>query len=83
MRTMNVNTVDTKKSEVEAGEIGSVIKGTGCSFRGPEFNSQQPHGGSQLLIMWFDALFWHAGKHADRVLIYIKNNLKKRNQRWN
>jgi hypothetical protein len=51
MRTMNVNTVDTKKSEVEAGEIGSVIKGTGCSFRGPEFNSQQPHGGSQLLIM--------------------------------
>ena len=44
MRTMNVNTVDTKKSEVEAGEIGSVVKGTGCSSRGPEFNSKQPHG---------------------------------------
>jgi hypothetical protein len=26
---------------------GSVVKSTGCSSRGPEFNSQQPHGGSQ------------------------------------
>ena len=25
---------------------GSVVKSTDCSFRGPEFNSQQPHGGS-------------------------------------
>jgi hypothetical protein len=26
---------------------GSAVKSTGCSSRGPEFNSQQPHGGSQ------------------------------------
>ena len=26
---------------------GSAIKNTDCSSRGPEFNSQQPHGGSQ------------------------------------
>ena len=26
---------------------GSVVKSTDCSSRGPEFNSQQPHGGSQ------------------------------------
>jgi hypothetical protein len=25
---------------------GSMVKSTDCSFRGPEFNSQQPHGGS-------------------------------------
>ena len=33
---------------VGAGELdGSVVKSTDCSSRGPEFNSQQPHGGSQ------------------------------------
>ena len=38
---------------------------TGCSSRGPEFNSQQPHGGSQPSEMGSDALFCHAGEHAD------------------
>jgi hypothetical protein len=28
------------------------------SFRGPEFNSQQPPGGSQTSVMRYDALFW-------------------------
>jgi hypothetical protein len=28
------------------------------SSRGPEFNSQQPHGGSQPFVMRSDALFW-------------------------
>jgi hypothetical protein len=36
----------------------SVVKSTDCSSRGPEFNSQQPHGGSQPFIMGSDALFW-------------------------
>jgi hypothetical protein len=27
-----------------------VVKSIGCSSRGPEFNSQQPHGGSQLSV---------------------------------
>jgi hypothetical protein len=26
---------------------GSVVKSTDCSSRGPEFNFQKPHGGSQ------------------------------------
>jgi hypothetical protein len=26
---------------------GSVVKSTDCSSEGPEFKSQQPHGGSQ------------------------------------
>jgi hypothetical protein len=33
---------------------GSVVKSTDCSSRGPEFNSQYPHGGSQPS----DDLFW-------------------------
>jgi hypothetical protein len=28
-----------------------VVKSTNCSSRGPEFNSQQPHGGSQPSVM--------------------------------
>jgi hypothetical protein len=36
----------------------SVVKSTDCSSTGPEFNSQQPHGGSQLSVIGFDALFW-------------------------
>jgi hypothetical protein len=37
---------------------GSVVKSTTSSSRGPEFNSQQPHGGSQPPVMESDALFW-------------------------
>jgi len=37
---------------------GSVVKSTDCSSRGPEFNSQQPHGGLQPSVMGSDALFW-------------------------
>ena len=36
----------------------SVVKSTSCSSRGPRFNSQQPHGGSQPFVMGSDALFW-------------------------
>jgi hypothetical protein len=49
-----------------------VVKSTGCSSRGPEFNSQQTHGGSQPLVMGSDALFWH----ANRALIYLKERKK-------
>ena len=45
------------------------LKSTGYSFRGLEFNSQQPHGGSQPCIMGSDALFWCADVYADRALI--------------
>jgi hypothetical protein len=30
---------------------GLVVKSTDCSSRGPEFDSQQPHGGSQPSVM--------------------------------
>jgi hypothetical protein len=35
----------------------SAVKSTDCSSRGPEFKSQQPHGGSQPSVMGSDALF--------------------------
>jgi hypothetical protein len=38
---------------------GSAIKGTDCSSQGPEFHSQQSHGGSQPSVMESDALFWY------------------------
>jgi hypothetical protein len=34
---------------------GSAVKSTD---RGPEFKSQQPHGGSHPSVMRSDALFW-------------------------
>ena len=37
------------------------VKNTDCSSRGPEFGSQQPHGGSQPSVMRSGALFWCAG----------------------
>jgi hypothetical protein len=35
---------------------GSVVKSTDCSSKGPEFKSQQPHGGSQPSVMRSDGL---------------------------
>jgi hypothetical protein len=38
---------------------GSAVKGIGCSSEGPEFKSQQPHGGSQPSVVRSDTLFWY------------------------
>jgi hypothetical protein len=38
---------------------GSAVKSTDCSSKGPEFKSQQPHGGSQPSVMRSDGLFWY------------------------
>jgi hypothetical protein len=37
---------------------GSAAKSTDYSSKGPEFNSQQTHGGSQPSVMGSDTLFW-------------------------
>jgi len=39
------------KEEKKGWRDGSAVKSTDCSSRGPEFNSQQPHGGSQPSVM--------------------------------
>jgi hypothetical protein len=47
------------KEKKKAGwRDGSAIKRAVCSSRGPEFNPQQLHGGSQPSEMGSDALFW-------------------------
>ena len=46
---------------------GSEVKSIACASKGPEFNSQQPHGGSQPSVMgvWCPLLAW---RHTDRIL---------------
>ena len=52
--------------------------------RGPEFSSQQPHGGSQPSVMRSCALFRPAGIYVGRTLYKyqisksLKENLKKK-----
>jgi hypothetical protein len=50
---------------------GSAVKSTDCSSRGPEFNSQQPHAGSQTSVM---GSMPSSGVSEDsyNVFIYIK-----------
>ena len=47
-----------KKKIAEGWGDDSEVKSTDCSSKGPEFNSQQPHSGSQPSVMGSDALFW-------------------------
>jgi hypothetical protein len=47
-----------KKLGIVGWRDGSVVDSTDCSSRGPEFKSQQPHGGSQPSEMRSDTLFW-------------------------
>ena len=42
---------DVEMAKGQGWRDGSEAKSTGCSSRGPEFSSQQPHGGSQPSIM--------------------------------
>jgi hypothetical protein len=46
------------RSPIVGWRDGSTVKSTDCSSEGPEFKSQQPHGGSQPSLMRSDALFW-------------------------
>jgi hypothetical protein len=69
--------IKIKSQKKNWGRGGEGLRSTGCSFRGPEFNSQQPHGGSQSSVMCSDAPFWHAAVHPDRALIHkINTSLK-------
>jgi hypothetical protein len=47
---------------------GEMVKSTDCSSEGPEFNSQQPHSGSQPFVMRPDAPFWSVRSYS--VLTY-------------
>jgi hypothetical protein len=60
---------------------GSVVKSTDCSPSGPEFNSQQLHGGSQPFVMGSDALFWSVLR-SNSILAYIKISKKQTSKPW-
>jgi hypothetical protein len=50
--------VNTRNNVSQDWRDDSVVKSIDCSSRGLEFNSQQPHGGSQPSVMGSEALFW-------------------------
>jgi hypothetical protein len=47
-----------KKGRRGAGEMAQWGRAPDCSSEGPEFKSQQPHGGSQPSVTRSDSLFW-------------------------
>jgi hypothetical protein len=47
-----------EKIQYRAGEMAQRVRDADCSSEGPEFKSQQPHGGSQPPVMRSYALFW-------------------------
>jgi hypothetical protein len=46
------------KTMCRAGEMAQWARAPDCSSEGPEFKSQQPHGGSQPSVTRSDPLFW-------------------------
>ena len=53
---IHITTINFKRG-YESWREGLVVKSTDCSSRGLEFNSQQPHGGSQPSVMGSNGLF--------------------------
>jgi hypothetical protein len=53
-----------------------VVESNSCSSKGPELNSQKPHGGSQPSVMLSDALFWCVW--GQRQCTYINKCLKRK-----
>jgi hypothetical protein len=53
-----LNTKLNMKVSRGAGEMAQWVRAPDCSSEGPEFKSQQPHGGSQPSVTRSDALFW-------------------------
>jgi hypothetical protein len=75
MMTNKINKkILVKKGAAGAGEMAQRVRATDCSSEGPEFKSQQPHGGSQPPIMRSGSLFWTVGGQLQcySVLTYNK-----------
>jgi hypothetical protein len=50
--------IGIKSNTCGAGEMAQWVRAPDCSSEGPEFKSQQPHGGSQPPVTRSDSLFW-------------------------
>ena len=68
---------------IQGWRDGSEVKSTDCFSRGPEFSSQQPHGGSQPSVMGSDALFWCVGRQLPCTHINEINKSKKKRKNLN
>jgi hypothetical protein len=55
---VQITTKKKKKTKSWAGEMAQWVRAPDCSSEGPEFKSQQPHGGSQPSVTRSDSLFW-------------------------
>jgi hypothetical protein len=69
----------------ECWRDGSVVKSTDCSSEGPEFKSQQPHGGSQPSVMGSNALFWCVWRQLQYTVchtVYIQYDKTKHFSCW-
>jgi hypothetical protein len=55
-----------------------MVKSTDYSARGPKFNSQKPHGGSQPYVIGSLSLFWCVGRQLQCTHI---NKINKSNKR--
>jgi len=53
-----LRSTEGKRRGIGAGETAQWLGALTALHRGPEFNSQQPHGDSQPSVMESDALFW-------------------------
>jgi hypothetical protein len=67
----NINATVALVLKILGWRDGSAVKNTDRSSEGPEFKSQQPHGGSQPSLMRSDALFW-GSEDSYSVLTYSK-----------
>jgi hypothetical protein len=47
-----------EKARMQADEMAQRVRAPDCSSEGPEFKSQQPHGGLQPSVVRSDSLFW-------------------------
>jgi hypothetical protein len=52
-------TLSLRFTTLGAGEMAQWVRAPDCSSEGPEFKSQQPHGGSQPSVTRSDSLFWY------------------------
>jgi hypothetical protein len=71
-------TINELKGTRRGWRDGSEVKSTDCSSRGPDFNSQQPHGGSQPPVMRSDTPSSGVSEDNYSVLMYNNKSLKKK-----
>jgi hypothetical protein len=56
--SISTHFLSLEKNMEGAGEMAQWVRAPDCSSEGPEFKSQQPHGGSQPSVTRSDSLFW-------------------------